>query len=68
MYSALTVWLLKSLMNLLQEGADVGSLSHEDYLNAPGQKVSSKFTKPGTYKYYCEPHQGAGMNGSITVQ
>lgn len=50
------------------EGVSVDSLSHEDYLNAPGQKVSSKFSKPGTYKYYCEPHQGAGMAGSVTVQ
>ncbi|KAK9794391.1 hypothetical protein WJX73_006741 [Symbiochloris irregularis] len=50
------------------EGVSVDSLNHEDYLNAPGQKVSSKFSTAGTYKYYCEPHQGAGMAGSITVQ
>ncbi|DBA75771.1 hypothetical protein WJX77_001617 [Trebouxia sp. C0004] len=50
------------------EGVDAGSLSHEDYLNSPGQKVSSKFSKPGTYGYYCEPHQGAGMVGKVVVQ
>ncbi len=52
----------------LQEGVDANSLSHEDYLNSPGQKVSSKFSKPGTYGYYCEPHQGAGMVGKVVVQ
>jgi len=52
----------------IPEGADVNSLSHEDYLNAPGQKVTSKFSKPGSYGYYCEPHQGAGMTGKVVVQ
>ena len=37
----------------MQEGADAGALSHEDYLNGPGEKVSSKFSKPGKYSY-CE--------------
>ncbi|KAL0023389.1 hypothetical protein WJX79_002215 [Trebouxia sp. C0005] len=52
----------------IPEGVDANSLSHEDYLNSPGQKVSSKFSKPGTYGYYCEPHQGAGMVGKVVVQ
>ncbi|KAK9803290.1 hypothetical protein WJX72_008392 [[Myrmecia] bisecta] len=52
----------------IPEGANADALSHEEYLNAPGQKVSSKFTTPGKYSYYCEPHQGAGMKGTITVQ
>merc|ERR1719158_319533 len=50
------------------EGIDVELLSHEDYLNAPGEKVSTKFEKAGTYGYYCEPHRGAGMMGKIVVQ
>merc|ERR1712187_524123 len=50
------------------EGADVELLSHEDYLNAPGEKVTTKFEKAGTYGYYCEPHRGAGMMGKIIVQ
>ena len=53
---------------LLQAGVSADSLSHEDYLNAPGESVSSKFTTPGEYSYYCEPHQGAGMAGKIIVQ
>ncbi|KAK9862217.1 hypothetical protein WJX84_001036 [Apatococcus fuscideae] len=52
----------------IPEGASAGPLSHEDYLNAPGETVSSKFTTPGEYSYYCEPHQGAGMAGKVIVQ
>ena len=52
----------------LQEGTKAESFSHEDYLNGPGETVSSKFTTPGEYSYYCEPHQGAGMGGKIIVQ
>jgi plastocyanin len=51
----------------IPSGASAEALSHEDYLNAPGEKVSSKFSTPGKYSYYCEPHQGAGMKGTITV-
>lgn len=44
------------------------ALGREEYLNAPGETASSKFEKAGTYEYYCEPHQGAGMKGKIIVQ
>jgi plastocyanin len=50
------------------EGTNADALSHEDYLNAPGMTVSSKFTTAGSYGYYCEPHQGGGMKGVIIVQ
>merc|ERR1719324_14305 len=36
------------------DGVDVGSLSREDYLNAPGETYELKFDKAGTYAYYCE--------------
>jgi len=52
----------------IPDGANAGALSHEDYLNAKGQQVSSKFDTPGSYSYYCEPHQGAGMQGKVIVQ
>jgi plastocyanin len=32
-----------------------------------GYEHSHTFEVPGTYEYYCEPHQGFGMEGSITV-
>merc|ERR1711972_307859 len=50
------------------EGVNAEALSREDYLNAPGETYSVKFEKAGTYGYYCEPHQGAGMKGKIVVQ
>jgi len=49
-------------------GADFAALNHEDMVNDEGQKVTSKFDKPGTYPYYCEPHRGAGMNGTVIVK
>merc|ERR1719440_159437 len=49
-------------------GVNADALSHEDYLNGPGETVSNTFDTPGTYGYYCEPHQGAGMAGTIVVQ
>jgi plastocyanin len=48
-------------------GVKVEDLSHEEYANSPDEKFSITLTKPGTYGYYCEPHQGAGMKGVITV-
>ena len=50
------------------DGVNADAISHEDYLNGPGEKVSNKFDKAGTYEFYCEPHQGAGMQGKIVVQ
>uniref|UniRef100_A0A7S0RD38 Plastocyanin n=1 Tax=Pyramimonas obovata TaxID=1411642 RepID=A0A7S0RD38_9CHLO len=49
-------------------GVDADAISHEDYLNGPGDEVSNVFDTPGSYSYYCEPHQGAGMVGKIIVQ
>ena len=49
-------------------GVSADALSHEDYLNAAGDSVSTKFDVAGTYSYYCEPHQGAGMQGKVIVQ
>ena len=51
-----------------QSGVNVESISREDYLNAPGEKYTVKLSAAGTYGYYCEPHQGAGMVGKIIVQ
>merc|ERR1719359_447066 len=44
-------------------GVNTEAISHEDYLNAPGETVTTKFEKAGSYGYYCEPHRGAGMVG-----
>lgn len=34
----------------------------------PGGKFSYTFTVPGQYKYFCVPHEDAGMVGYLTVQ
>lgn len=33
----------------------------------PGKQYSHTFTVPGTYKYFCIPHEGEGMVGTIVV-
>lgn len=43
------------------------SMSEEDLLNGPGETYSVTLTEKGTYKFYCSPHQGAGMIGQVTV-
>ncbi|XP_058785490.1 plastocyanin, chloroplastic [Vicia villosa] len=50
-------------------GVDAAKISmpEEDLLNAPGETYSVKLDAKGTYKFYCSPHQGAGMVGQVTV-
>ncbi|HEV8654005.1 MAG TPA: plastocyanin/azurin family copper-binding protein [Candidatus Limnocylindria bacterium] len=33
----------------------------------PGGTFAYTFTKPGTYRYYCIPHEGDGMTGEVNV-
>jgi plastocyanin len=33
----------------------------------PGGTYSHTFDVPGTYKYFCQPHEAAGMVGTVTV-
>lgn len=48
-------------------GVKTEDINHEDYLNGPNESFSITFKTPGTYEFYCEPHQGAGMKGVVTV-
>jgi plastocyanin len=34
---------------------------------AGGESYARTFSVPGTYRYFCIPHEGAGMVGSIVV-
>ncbi|GAB4828392.1 hypothetical protein Ancab_035390 [Ancistrocladus abbreviatus] len=43
------------------------SMPEEDLLNGPGETFSVTLTEKGTYSFYCAPHQGAGMVGTVTV-
>jgi len=43
-------------------------LSHKGLAFAPGESFEVTFSEPGEYSYYCEPHRGAGMNGTVIVK
>eukprot|EP00899_Mesostigma_viride_P004683 jgi/Mesvir1/14215/Mv09666-RA.1 len=49
-------------------GVDADAISHPALVNAPGETYEVKLSKAGTYAFYCEPHQGAGMTGKVTVK
>lgn len=49
-------------------GVDAEKISMDGQLGDEGEKFSQKFDVAGAYKYYCEPHRGAGMNGDLTVE
>lgn len=36
-------------------------------LISPGKDYSHTFTVPGTYKYFCIPHEAVGMVGTVIV-
>ena len=52
------------------KGSKLGSASTGPYLLTPGQTydlvIDSRFTD-GDYTFACDPHEGAGMHGSLTV-
>jgi plastocyanin len=39
-----------------------------DGLLGPGESYSHTFDTPGTYRYFCIPHRGAGMVGTVVVE
>ena len=51
--------------NAVFDGND--DLSHPDLAFAPGESWERTFSSAGTYDFYCEPHRGAGMVGTVTV-
>ncbi|MBW4518210.1 MAG: plastocyanin [Scytolyngbya sp. HA4215-MV1] len=53
-----------------QDKAFAKSLSHQQLLMGPSEKVSTTFpadAAPGEYTYFCAPHRSAGMMGKIIV-
>ncbi len=48
----------------IPKGAD---LFEGPLLNEVGQKYSVTFTKAGTYRYHCHPHEALGMRGEVIV-
>ncbi|XP_010539825.1 PREDICTED: plastocyanin [Tarenaya hassleriana] len=53
----------------IPSGVDASKISmdEQDLLNGPGETYEVALTEPGTYSFYCSPHQGAGMVGKVTV-
>lgn len=43
-------------------------LFESDYLGAEGDTFAYTFSDPGTYKYYCVPHQTMGQKGAIVIE
>ncbi|OYD93492.1 plastocyanin [Nostoc sp. 'Peltigera membranacea cyanobiont' 213] len=57
--------------NPSKDAALAKSLSHKQLLMSAGKKETTTFPADapvGDYTFYCEPHRGAGMVGTITVQ
>ncbi len=42
-------------------------LSRESLMFSPGESQDIKFADAGDYEFFCGPHQGAGMVGTIHV-
>ena len=51
----------------IPDGVKVDDISMDDQLGDEGATFSKKFDVAGAYKYFCEPHRGAGMNGDLVV-
>nr|AAD09144.1 plastocyanin precursor [Prochlorothrix hollandica]prf//2107183A plastocyanin [Prochlorothrix hollandica] len=49
-------------------GESAPALSNTKLRIAPGSFYSVTLGTPGTYSFYCTPHRGAGMVGTITVE
>ena len=46
---------------------DRPDLAHESLAMLPGEEFDITFNDPGDYTYWCAPHKGAGMIGTIHV-
>lgn len=42
-------------------------LDHEALAMLPGEDFTVEFSEPGDYTYWCAPHKGAGMIGTVHV-
>ena len=51
--------------NIIVEGR--ADLSRESLMFSPGESQEIKFADAGDYEFFCGPHQGAGMTGTIHV-
>ena len=47
---------------------DHPELSHEALAMMPGEEFDVAFPEAGDYTYWCGPHKGAGMIGTVHVE
>ena len=47
---------------------DHDELSHDALAMMPGEEFDIAFPDAGVYTYWCGPHKGAGMIGTVTVE
>ena len=47
---------------------DRPDLGHESLAMLPGEEFDVVFNDPGDYTYWCAPHKGAGMIGTVHVE
>jgi len=52
--------------NVIVEGRP--DLAHESLAMLPGEEFDITFNDAGDYTYWCAPHKGAGMIGTIHVE
>jgi plastocyanin len=52
--------------NIIVEGR--ADLSRESLMFAPGESQDVAFSEAGDYTYWCGPHKGAGMIGTVHVE
>ena len=50
------------------ESERAAQTSLNDGLLAPDERYEHTFETPGTYAYYCIPHKGTGMTGTVRVE
>ena len=44
------------------------AMEFDSVLVSPGNDYSHTFTVPGTYKYFCIPHEAVGMVRTVVVK
>ena len=51
--------------NVIVEGRP--DMAHESLAMLPGEEFDIDFSQAGDYNYWCAPHKGAGMIGTVHV-
>merc|ERR1719271_403535 len=52
----------------IPSGVDQEKISMDGQLGDEGATFTMKLDVAGSYSYYCEPHRGAGMAGTVIVE